>query len=247
MERKIIRLSSVDSTNTYIKNLPESERVDGLVVVADKQTAGRGRLGRSFKSDGQGVYMSTVFKLDCAASETLALTSSVAVAVCRAIEKACGINVGIKWVNDIVYGGRKLCGILSEAVNVSGERAECYVIGIGVNVNEEQFQDGLKDKAVSLKMILKRDVDKEKLLSALMGELEAIETSFLKDKESLYDEYIKRSVMLDKTVILSGDDRRAAVVGTDKDYALIIKYDDGEITKVISGDISVDGIYGIDL
>ena len=247
MERKIIRLSSVDSTNTFIKNLPERERVDGLVVVADKQTAGRGRLGRSFKSDGQGIYMSTVFKLDCKMDEALALTSSVAVAVCRAIEKSCGINVGIKWVNDIVYGSRKLCGILTEAVNVSGERAECYVIGIGINVNEECFTDDLEDKAVSLKMILNREVDKEELLSALSDELEAIETSFIEDKESLYDEYIKRSVMRDKTVTLSGDKRRATVVGLDKDYALIVKYADGEITKVISGDISVDGIYGMDL
>lgn len=244
---KTIYLKSVDSTNTYIKNLPEKERVDGLIVVADRQTAGRGRMGRTFKSDGKGIYMSFVIKTDCAVSEALVLTSSVAVSVCRAIEKFCGINAGVKWVNDIVYGGRKLCGILTEAVNVSGDKAECFIIGIGVNVNEESFTDDLKDKAVSLKMILNRSVDKEKLLLILKEELNEMKVSCFNEKENFYKEYVKRSVMFGKKVVLSGDDRPAEVIGIDRNYVLVIKYSDGEIKKINSGDISVDGIYGIGL
>ncbi len=244
---KTICLKSVDSTNTYIKNLPVKERVDGLIVVADKQTAGRGRMGKTFKSDGKGIYMSFVIKTDCAVSEAVVLTSFAAVSVCRAIEKVCGINAGIKWVNDIVYGGRKLCGILTEAVNVSGDKAECFIIGIGVNVNEEKFTDDLKDKAVSLKMILNRNVDKEKLLLALKEELNEMKVSCFNDKENFYNEYIKRSVMFGKTVVLNCDDIPAEVIGIDKNYALAVKYGNGEIKKVNSGDISVDGIYGLGL
>ena len=251
MARKIIRLKSVDSTNTYIKNLPISERVDGLVVVADKQTKGRGRLGRSFMSDGKGLYVSYVVKPDCSIKDSLIITSTVAVAVARAIEKVSHISVGIKWVNDIVYGGRKLAGVLTEAVNVSGDKAECYVIGIGINVNEteDDFGAELKDKAISLKTILKRDFDKEELLSALIEELDEMEATFLSKRDMYYGEYVQRSVMFDRNVVLSDTAKRRSgkVVGIDRDYALKVESDNGEITKVISGDISVDGIYGIDL
>ena len=248
MEQKIIRFNVVDSTNTYIKNLPSSERVDGLTVVADKQTNGRGRLGRSFTSDGKGIYMSYVIKPDCTPQESLIITSSVAVAVARAIEKTCNVSVGIKWVNDIVYGGQKLAGILTEAVNVSGDKAECYVIGIGINVNEaeDDFGAELKDKAISLKTILNRDFDKEELLSALIEELDYMKTSFLSERDEYYDEYVKHSVMLDKNVVLIGEENTSAkVIGIDENYALKVELTGGEITKVISGDISVDGIYGI--
>ena len=106
--------AQIDSTNSYLKAEAMRGAPDGLCAIADRQTAGRGRAGRPFRSDaGQGVYQSMLLRPNCAPTAAMTMTAHVAVAVCRALE-ACGVQPGIKWTNDLVLGTKKLCGILTE-------------------------------------------------------------------------------------------------------------------------------------
>ena len=144
-------IDSVDSTNKSLRELADSGARDGTVLLANCQTAGRGRLGRAFVSPrDKGIYLSLLLRPRLAPRDTTALTAWTAVAARRAIKKVCGLDTGIKWVNDIVHNGRKLCGILTE-MSVEGETGaiNCIIVGIGINVNEtaEDFPDELRDKA----------------------------------------------------------------------------------------------------
>ena len=108
--------AQIDSTNSYLKAEAMRGAPDGLCAIADRQTAGRGRAGRPFRSDaGQGVYLSMLLRPACAATAAMTVTAHVAVAVCRALE-ACGVQPGIKWTNDLVLGTKKICGILTELI-----------------------------------------------------------------------------------------------------------------------------------
>ena len=125
--------AQIDSTNSYLKAEAMRGAPDGLCAIADRQTAGRGRAGRPFRSDaGQGVYLSMLLRPNCAPTAAMTMTAHVAVAVCRALE-ACGVQPGIKWTNDLVLGTKKLCGILTElTVEAETGTVDSIVAGIGV-------------------------------------------------------------------------------------------------------------------
>ena len=131
-------LETVDSTNSFCRRLALEGAPDGTAVLADCQTAGRGRRGRSFQSPaGKGLFFSILWRPDCAPEELLPLTALSAVAVCRAIQRATGVRPQIKWPNDLVLGGRKLAGILTE-MSLEGESGHVshVVVGIGINVHQ---------------------------------------------------------------------------------------------------------------
>ena len=138
--------AQIDSTNSYLKAEAMRGAPDGLCAIADRQTAGRGRAGRPFRSDaGQGVYLSMLLRPNCAPTAAMTMTAHVAVAVCRALE-ACGVQPGIKWTNDLVLGTKKLCGILTElTVEAETGTVDSIVAGIGVNVRQrpEDFPPAL--------------------------------------------------------------------------------------------------------
>ena len=143
---KIYRYETISSTNAQAKKMILEGAREG-VLLAEHQSAGRGRLGRSFFSEN-GIFMSVILTPDRFSFEPGFLTSAAAVAVCRAIEEQ-GFDVGIKWVNDIYFEGKKICGILSEAVSMGSETL-AYVVGIGINVGNTEFPDDIKDIAASL-------------------------------------------------------------------------------------------------
>ena len=145
---------SVDSTNSYLKRIAAEGAPDGAVAVADEQTAGRGRRGRSFSSSpGRGVYLSALLRPQLAPEKILPLTALGAVAACDAVERTCGVRPQIKWTNDLVLNGKKLSGTLTE-LSLEGESGalQYAVIGIGVNCNNtlEDFPPELRDVATSL-------------------------------------------------------------------------------------------------
>ena len=150
MEIKIQAFESLDSTNNYLKKLASGGAAEGTVVIADEQTAGRGRMGRSFASaPGCGIYMSMLLRPEgCTADCAPGLTAVAAVAVCRAIEKVCGRAPGIKWINDLYLRGKKICGILCES-SVKDGRVNYAVLGIGLNVTTraEEFPEELRETA----------------------------------------------------------------------------------------------------
>lgn len=174
MDWEKVYLDEIDSTNRYVKELAKKGVKEGTVVIANKQSAGRGRLGRSFFSpEGKGIYMSILLRPDISLERSVLITSMAAVAVARAIWHVSGVDAKIKWVNDIILNKKKVCGILTEAGINEENGTLCYaVLGIGINVGEMEFPEELKDIATSVSNECGFEVSKEKLINEILFELD---------------------------------------------------------------------------
>lgn len=242
---RIITYREVDSTNIRARQMASDGEAEGLVVCAGTQSAGRGRMGRSFFSPcDTGLYMSVLLrpKMDAEAVADR-VTTVAAVAVCRAIESVLGIDTGIKWVNDVYVGGRKVCGILTEAaLSVESGTLDYAVVGIGVNVYmpDGGFPDEIAGSATALLSERRSDV-RNMLCSTILREFFALYDS--EDPRCHIAEYRQRSIVLGKRVTvtsLTGDDEQSATVEaiTDK-LSLVLRFDDGSVKELRSGEIRV--------
>lgn len=230
----VIFEAEVDSTNTRLKAIAD-HAADGTVIAAGRQSGGRGRLGRSFASPEGGVYLSILLAPKADLSRCLTLTPTAAVAVRRAIKRCCGISTDIKWPNDLQLRGKKLCGILTEAVSAGGEVK--IIIGIGVNLNTraEDFPPELRDSACSVFSATGSITPPETLIRALTEELDAMYALWLKNPGWALDEYRASCATLGQRVRRGKVCGRAAAVGDD--FALYIQSDDGSTTAVTSGEV----------
>jgi len=218
-----------------------------MVVAAEEQTSGKGRLGRSWISPkGTGIWMSIVLKPNISPMIAPRATLIGAAAVYAAI-KDMGISVGIKWPNDIVINGKKICGILTE-MNAEIERVNYVIMGIGINVNMELFPDELKEKATSLKNEIGNEVDRKKLVANILNNLEVFYEDFKNtgDISRVIEICREGSLLINKEVrVINGNNEViCTVIDIDDDGELIVKHKDGTINRVISGEVSVRGIYG---
>ena len=243
-------LSEVDSTNTACKRLAAEGAADGAVVIADMQTAGRGRRGRSFASPrGKGLYLSALWRPEAAAEALLPVTALAAVAACRAVDRLCDAGLAIKWPNDLVLGSRKLGGILTE-MSLEGEsgHVEYVIVGIGINCRQqpEDFAPELSDIAVSLDMAVAQSVRRAALAAALMEELDRLRREILFRPELWLEEYRRRCLTVGRRVKLvrNGQSTEAEAVAVDGAYGLTVRYDDGTEETLRSGEVSVRGLYG---
>ena len=196
MNWKRIYLEETDSTNRYAKELAAKGTPAGTVVIANRQSAGRGRLGRSFFSpEDKGIYMSILLRPKLQPERAAMITSMAAVAVARAIERAGGVEAQIKWVNDIFLNQKKVCGILTEAGfdAVSG-RMDYAVLGIGVNVGVMDFPAELKKIATSVSNECGFEVAKETLTEEILRELEQWYPTL--EDGSFLEESKKRSILM---------------------------------------------------
>ena len=235
-------LESIDSTNNYAKKLAREGAPHGTVVGADYQSAGRGRLGRSFLSPaGEGLYLSVILRPALLPEEMMDLTCVAAVAACRAVEEAAGILPGIKWTNDLVVDNKKLGGILTE-LSIKDDMVEYAVIGIGINCLQTQFPPELKDMAVSLKMLLSRPVQRERLAAAIIENL----LRPIADKKAVMDAYRKNCVTIGREISLLQGDRvfHGTALDVAEDGSLLVRMADGKVKTVVSGEVSVRGMYG---
>ena len=247
--RTLACFSEIDSTNTYLKGLEQG--ADGTVAVADCQTAGRGRMGRNFQSPrGKGIYLSALLRPDLPPERLLPVTAMAGVAVCDAVERRCGVRPGLKWPNDPVLGGRKLCGILTE-VSLEGEsgRVQSLVIGIGINVSqgEGDFSPEVAPMATSLVRELGRPVSRPALSAALIEELDRLYAALRSGDVSAYLAACRRDcVTLGRRVqLLSPEGKETAeAVGLDEQFGLVVRYEDGKQRTVRAGEVSVRGLYG---
>lgn len=246
--KNVTLLESVDSTNNFLKNMAGKGIAPyGHCVIADFQSSGRGRLGRSFSSPrGKGIYLSYLMSSHGIPIESMAtITAYVAVCVREAIFEVCGIEAGIKWVNDIVYGGKKICGILTET---SRGESSGIIIGIGVNVNHvpEDFPSELSDIATSLKMISGKEHSRGLLCSAIIKKLDTLCSAFPSDKDYYLSEYRKHCDVSGKRVrvIKDGEERLGTAVGISDDFGFIADFDDGRRETLTAGEVSVRGFYG---
>lgn len=253
--RNIIYFDRIDSTNNYAKKIALEGCEEGTLVLADYQTSGRGRLGRDWNStDRKGVWMSLVLRPDIPFEEVQIITLAASVAVVSAIVEVAQIQAGIKWPNDIIVSGKKVCGILVE-MNMEIDRINFLVLGIGLNVNQQadDFPEELKNKAVSLGMCMEETTGDQKILkrseliSAILLKFEEIYDKVNSGAfEEIISQWQKYSVTLGKEVSMTYKDKDYIGIaeGITKDGKLIVKCQDGTVKEVFSGEISVRGLLG---
>ena len=230
----------LDSTNNRAKILAANGAKHGTVIIADSQSGGRGRQGRSFFSpDHSGVYLTIILRPDCAPDQAGLLTSLAAVATARAVEKTADVKADIKWVNDLYVNDRKICGILCEAgLGMEAGRLEYAVVGIGVNTARMQFPPELKDIATSIGNECGEAPERNRLIAEILNETEAL----LGDLGTghFLAESRKRSNVIGRTVtVIEGDKRYPAkAVDIDDQGRLVIETPEGR-TCLNYGEVSL--------
>lgn len=244
--REVRHYEMLDSTSDAIKRaLAAGEAPDGLVVLADQQTAGRGRRGRSFQSAaGKGLYCSVLLQPDCPGGQLPMITAWAAVAVRDAIAKTCGITPGIKWPNDLVVNGKKLCGILTELVTAP---KNSIILGIGINLTQTaaDFGPDLAPIAVSLREITQTQPDFQQLLTALLAEFDTLYRHFPYNAAAYLCRYRAACLTRGQVIVHTNTgEQQAAVLGVGDDFTLTVRYADGREESLSAGEVSVRGVYG---
>lgn len=232
--------SEIDSTNNVAKKLAEEGAKEGTIIIAETQTRGRGRRGKQWISPAGGVWMSIILRPQIPPSEAPQLTLMTGVAVAETIKKL-GLDVGIKWPNDILIGSRKVCGILTEA-NAKFSTLDYVVVGIGIdaNVNTENFPSDVQKAATSLKKELNEDIRGPELVQEF---LKIFEDTYNEFKEGNFTEILGEWRRMSKTIGSYVEVRkqlgkivRGEAVGITNEGALILELDNGNLRKVISGE-----------
>ena len=236
-------LPECTSTNSVIKERA-SELREWHTVIAGRQTEGRGRRGRSFYSpDGTGLYMSVLLRPKLSASDAVLITAAAAVAVCRAVREVADVKAEIKWVNDIYIGGKKVCGILTEAsVDMESGDIEYAVLGVGINITEPEggFPDELSSTAGAVFSSGQHNM-RNRLAAAFLKNLYIIYEDFASC--GFVNEYRELSFLRGKQVnVLRGEEAVPAfVMGIDDRCRLMVRYTDGQVEALSSGEVSVRG------
>jgi len=247
--RNILHYNTIDSTNKAAKSLAIEGIEEGTVIVSEEQTSGRGRLGRSWVSPkSSGIWMSIILKPNISPMMASRVTLIGAAAVHKALEEI-NIDAKIKWPNDIVLNNKKLCGILTE---MSGEmdKLNYIVMGIGLNVNldEEDFSDELKNMATSLKIEKNEHINRKELFGKILNNFEILYDEFKNHGNiaSTVNICRKNSLLLGKEVRVINGMKTVTVkaLDLDEDGELLVEYEDKSKGKIISGEVSVRGLYG---
>lgn len=251
--RPLLFYDETGSTNPDAKRLAEEGAPHGAVVVADRQTAGRGRRGRTWDSPGaQAIYFTILLKPAFAPEKASMVTLVMALSVAEAVEEISGLPTEIKWPNDIVVHGKKVCGILTElSMTPELNEIQFLVAGVGVNVNQERpedFAEEIRGMATSLRMEAGRQINRAALLERILARFEAdyetfeaaLTLSFLKSRYEARLAGKGGAVrVLDPAGEYSGISRGITEIGE-----LIVEREDGQCTAVYAGEVSVRGLYG---
>jgi len=243
--REIICLREIDSTNTHAFKLAEAGAAEGTVVLADAQTAGKGRLGRTWLSPpGVNLYCSVILRPPIAPLAACQLTFLSVVAVARAVEKCTSLTPEIKWPNDLLVSGKKVCGLLNE-MNAETEQVNFVVLGIGVNVNmsADQLGEGLRHPATSLMEEEGSPVNRVIFTRTLLGELDDLYDLFLREGEGpVREEWLRRSDLRGRglTVVMGERVLKGVARGVDEFGALLVELADGSVERVLTGDVTLE-------
>lgn len=246
--RNLVFLNTTDSTNEEAKRQAKAGAPHGTLVVAEVQTSGRGRRGRSWESPkGSGIWISLLLRPEFEPTHASVLTLVAAMAVEEAVRRQTGISASIKWPNDIVADGRKLCGILTE-MNTDGNVIQYVIVGIGINANMSEFPEEISKTATSLKLISGKNINRAELAAQVMRSWEHYYEIFLKtlDLSELKTEYNERLINRKKEVrVLASQGAYTGISkGINEKGELLVELPDGELRAVLSGEVSVRGIYG---
>lgn len=235
----------LDSTNTYAKVLARQGAPEGTVVIAQSQTGGRGRLGRSFHSPkDSGLYLSLILRPNCPASALMHLTCAAAVATCDAVEQTCGLRPGIKWINDLVMDGKKLGGILTELIFDGNGTVSAAVIGVGINCRAVVFPEELQSLACSLSQFA-AEADPGLLAANLIQSLSGMNQQLFSHRDLIMECYRQNCVTLGKQIrVLSPSSVETGVAESlNNDGSLTVRLENGQQKTVNSGEVSVRGLW----
>lgn len=241
--RQFLHFDELDSTNAYIKKIATDYKKEGLVVLTEKQLAGRGRLGRKwFSQNSKGIWMSMMLRPKISIFEVSKITQVVAAAVASALADL-GIDSKIKWPNDIIINDKKICGILVE-MNSEENHINHIVIGIGLNINQDKsdFDSEIIDIASSLKIEMGKTYNRAEIMATVLNKF-----------EKLYDEFcmgnfeVSRKICSEKSYIIgseiyvinNGEKVKAIAKSLNEDGKLLVEYESGQKESLIYGEVSV--------
>jgi BirA family biotin operon repressor/biotin-[acetyl-CoA-carboxylase] ligase len=235
-------LPEVASTNTLAMELAANGTPEGTVVIAEMQTNGRGRLGRTWISPKGNLYLSVVLRPNIPMHKAPLVTLMGAVAVATAIRKTCGLEAGIKWPNDILVSGKKVSGLLTE-MSAEQDRIRHIVLGIGIDVNMEmgELPPEVRSFTTTLSTEANVKINRTVLLQQLLRDLEVWYQNFLKHDVDILEEWNKLNMTIGKRVAVSGTGESLAGLaqGIDNEGRLIVRLDDGAIRTVAAGDVTI--------
>ena len=235
---------TVESTNTTLRGLVSGETHEGYVVVAENQTSGKGRMGKSFYSPaGHGTYFSLLLRPGVRAEDAALITTAAAVAAARAIEEITGVHVGIKWVNDLYVSGKKVCGILTEATfDMESGLIDSAVLGIGINVTKPE--DGYPEDIEKIAAPLTAgppggDGERCRLIAATLDNFWELYRDL--SGHRFLDEYRARSIVTGRDIYVLANDTKlpARALEIDDECRLVVRYENGETAALNSGEVSL--------
>ena len=246
--KKVVYYDETDSTNNQAKAYGEKGEAHGTLFVADMQAAGKGRRGRVWVSPaGSSIYMTILLHPDVLPTKAPQLTLVMAMAVAEGIRKVTGLETKIKWPNDIIVNGRKVCGILTE-MSTEIDYINYVVIGDGINVNQETFPEEIRDTATSLKIETGSSVRRSVLIATIMECFEQFYEVFMTtdDLSGLQERYNAMLVNLGREVrvLEPGNEYEAHALGINRTGELIVRTVDGQEKEIYAGEVSVRGVYG---
>jgi BirA family biotin operon repressor/biotin-[acetyl-CoA-carboxylase] ligase len=240
--RRIYSFDSIDSTNTFARSLKENECPSGTLIIADEQTSGKGRQGRQWQSQkGKNLLFSVVTRPLFVHDKVRVLPFATALATADGIEQETKSAVECKWPNDLLIGGKKVAGMLIETTT-QNDAVMNVILGIGINVNQTEFADDIKEKATSLKLRSQQDVDRVRLLCAVLAELEyRFEQLRHFSPQTLLDEWKQRATMLGSeiTLVEHRTSIKARAMDVAPNGALVIEEMNGTRREIFAGDVTI--------
>ena len=240
--KEVLHYDEAVSTNTLAMDLAREGAVDGTVVIAETQTGGKGRLGRTWISLRGNLYMSVILRPAVPISKAPLITLMGAVAVASSIRRHCGVQAGIKWPNDILLSGKKVSGLLTE-MSAEPDRIRHVVLGIGVNVNMDSkaLPPDVRRMSTTLASAMGTPVDRTAFLRTLLNELDRWYHRFLHNDAEVLAAWKEQNVTLGHRVAVSGGGAKLEGLarGVDAEGRLILKLDDGTLRQVAAGDVTI--------
>ena len=245
--RRVEYKEEIDSTNRAARELVRAGAAHGTLVIAERQTAGRGRRGRSWISPGgEGIFMTLVIRPQGEAAQAAKLSLCCALAACRAIRRTSGLDARIKWPNDIVACGRKVCGMLCE-MDFMEDGSLAVSAGVGINVHQMRFDEEIAHTASSLDLLCGRRIDRADIVLAFLEEIEAAADLLAQDEAAFMRAYCDASATIGsrvQVIALDGTYTGMAEGITDSGSLLVRADEDGQLREVLAADVSVRGIMG---
>ena len=236
----------LDSTNNQAKILAREGAKEGMLVIAERQSQGKGRLGRNWESPaGTGIWMSLVLRPSILPRYASQLTLIAGLSMCEVIQEVTGLEAKIKWPNDIVVNGKKVCGILTE-MSAEMEGVNYIILGIGVNVNSVSFPEELP-YASSLAREGQKEYSRRAIIKDFLEKFEADYKAYKKhpDLEAIRERYEKNCITLRRKVklLMSNEEIIAEATGISAEGELLVTLEDGTSRSIASGEVSVRGLY----